>query len=342
MEIPRQNYVIITGGTGYIGSHCCIALIQQGYDVVLIDNLRNSSADVLQKICEITGVTPAFYYVDLLNYGELLQVFEEYKNKIHCVLHCAAFKSVSESVHNPLQYYDNNVNGTLKLLKAMKVAGCKHIVFSSSCTVYGNAEVVPITEDSCVAPVNPYGRTKLYVEEMLRDLANADEEWRVCILRYFNPVGAHVSGKIGENPKGIPTNLVPYILRVMSGLEEKLVVYGGDYDTKDGTCIRDYIHVMDLARGHVMAIDKICDMSNQVETLNLGTGIGYSVFEVIDMMQKVSGKNIKYVIGARRDGDSVECYAGTDKAYEVLGWKAEKGLQEMCEDSWRWHEHKII
>jgi len=336
----QKDHILITGGTGFIGSHCCVELIQKGYNVILLDNLSNSSIKVLDHIHEISGVKPIFHEVDIKDYDRLFWIFEQYSESLQCVVHCAALKSVAESFEKPLEYYENNVIGTINILKAMNEFGCKNIVFSSSATVYGNSETVPITEKNDTKAINPYGRTKLYVEELLKDIARGDHEWRVCILRYFNPVGAHESGKLGENPKGLATNLVPHMLRVACGIEEKVTVFGGDYETPDGTCIRDYIHVMDLARGHEMAISMMCNeiWGEKIMVLNLGTGVGYSVLEMIKMMRNVSGKEIHYVIGDRREGDSMKCYADVKKAWDVLGWKAEKGLKEMCEDSWRWFE----
>lgn len=324
--------ILITGGLGFIGSHCCIELIENGYNVIIIDNLSNSKKDVLNKIYEITGTMPFFYNIDIRNYNKLIDIFIKYN--INCVLHCAAFKSVNESNEKPLEYYENNIIGTINILKCMKIANCKNIVFSSSCTVYGNINKNPISEDSELNPINVYGKTKLYIEELLKDLVNSNDNWNVCILRYFNPVGAHSSGKLGENPNNIPTNLIPCIL----SNKDKIIVYGGDYPTKDGTCIRDYIHVMDLAKGHILAISKIIKMEkNNIIILNLGTGKGYSVLEVINMMEKISGKKISYIIENRRIGDITECYANSNKAFEILGWKAEKTLEDMCKDSWRWY-----
>lgn len=328
--------ILVTGGLGYIGSHCCVELIENGYNVIIIDNLSNSKKDVLNNIFDITGIMPIFYNVDIRNYNEIFDIFTKYK--LDCVLHCAAFKSVNESNEKPLEYYENNISGSINILNAMKIVNCKNIVFSSSCTVYGNINNNPITEDSELNPINVYGKTKLYIEELLKDLVNSNDNWKVFILRYFNPVGAHSSGKLGENPNNIPTNLIPHIL----SNKDIIKVYGGDYPTKDGTCIRDYIHIMDLAKGHVLAISKIIQMEkNNIIILNLGTGKGYSVLEVINTMENISGKELPYIITDRRIGDITECYANPNKAYEILGWKAEKTLKDMCKDSWIWYNSNL-
>lgn len=325
--------ILVTGGAGYIGSHTCVELLKEGYEVVVIDNLSNSSVESLDRVEEITGKKVRFYKVDLRDKGALSQVFE--KEKVEAVIHFAGLKAVGESVRKPLEYYENNISGTLNLCEVMREFNCKNIVFSSSATVYGDPHAVPIVESFPLSATNPYGRTKLMLEEILQDLYVSDSDWNVILLRYFNPIGAHKSGRIGENPKGIPNNLLPYITQVAVGKLEKLGVFGNDYDTIDGTCIRDYIHVVDLAVGHVKAIEKI--RKNQgVQIYNLGTGIGYSVLEVIEAFEKASGIKINYEFQARRVGDIAKCYADASLAKEELKWVAKSGIEEMCEDSWRW------
>ncbi len=326
--------ILVTGGAGYIGSHTCIELLTQGYEVVIVDNLYNSCEEAVRRIEELSGKKVRFYKADLLDKEAVEEIFE--KESIDSVIHFAGLKAVGESVQKPLEYFHNNLTGTLILCDVMRHHGVKSIVFSSSATVYGNPASVPIYEDFPLSVTNPYGRTKLMIEEILQDVVVSDPEWKVILLRYFNPVGAHKSGRIGENPRGIPNNLTPYITQVAVGKLDHVNVFGNDYDTPDGTGVRDYIHVVDLALGHVKAIEKINAMDGGVKIYNLGTGIGYSVLEVIEAFRKATGKEIPYVIGPRRAGDIATCYAATDKAEKELGWKAQRGLDEMCEDAWRW------
>lgn len=328
--------VLVTGGAGFIGSHTCVELLESGYEVVVVDNLCNSCEESLERVQEITGKTLTFYKADLLDREAMREIFE--KEKIDSVIHFAGLKAVGESVQKPLEYYYNNVTGTLILCDVMRNFGVKKIVFSSSATVYGSPKTVPIKEDFPLHVTNPYGRTKLMLEEILRDLAVADPEWDIVLLRYFNPIGAHKSGRIGEDPKGIPNNLLPYITQVAVGKLEKLGVFGDDYDTPDGTGVRDYIHVVDLAKGHVKAIEKI-DGHTGVLTYNLGTGIGYSVLDVVKSFEKASGVKIPYQIKPRRAGDIATCYADPAKAEAELGWTAQMGIEEMCEDSWKWQKN---
>ncbi len=325
--------ILVTGGAGYIGSHTCIELIEAGYEVVVVDNLCNSCEISLERVEKITGTKIKFYNVDIADKEGLNDVFE--KESIDSVIHFAGLKAVGESVAKPLEYYSNNITGTLVLLEVMRDHKVKNIVFSSSATVYGNPKTVPIREDFPLAVTNPYGRTKLMIEEMLQDLYVSDNEWNIILLRYFNPIGAHKSGLIGEDPKGIPNNLLPYIAQVAVGKLECLGVWGNDYDTPDGTGVRDYIHVMDLAAGHVKAIKKLNDKAG-VSIYNLGTGNGYSVMQVFHAFEKACGKELKYEIKARRPGDIATCYADPAKAKAELGWEATRGIDEMCEDSWRW------
>ena len=326
--------ILVPGGAGYIGSHTCIELLTQGYEVVIVDNLYNSCEEAVRRIEELSGKKVSFYKADLLDKEAVEEIFE--KESIDSVIHFAGLKAVGESVQKPLEYFHNNLTGTLILCDVMRHHGVKSIVFSSSATVYGNPASVPIYEDFPLSVTNPYGRTKLMIEEILQDVVVSDPEWKVILLRYFNPVGAHKSGRIGENPRGIPNNLTPYITQVAVGKLDHVNVFGNDYDTPDGTGVRDYIHVVDLALGHVKAIEKINAMDGGVKIYNLGTGIGYSVLEVIEAFRKATGKEIPYVIGPRRAGDIATCYAATDKAEKELGWKAQRGLDEMCEDAWRW------
>ena len=326
--------VLITGGAGYIGSHVAVELLNKNYKVIVYDNLTNSSKISVKRVEEITGKNIIFYEADILDEKKLSEVFE--KENIDVVIHCAALKAVGESVKKPLEYYHNNISGTLSLLKVMRKYSCKNIIFSSSATVYGDPEKVPITEDFPKGVcTNPYGWTKSMMEQIMTDLQKSDPEWKVVLLRYFNPIGAHESGKIGEDPQGIPNNLLPYIAQVAVGKLDYLRVFGDDYDTVDGTGVRDYIHVVDLAKGHVLSVDKI-DKLEGVSIINLATGNGYSVLEVLKAFEKACGKKISYKIVERREGDIAKCFADASKAYEVLGWKAEKGIDEMCEDSWRW------
>ena len=326
--------ILVTGGAGYIGSHTCVELLNAGYDVVVVDNLYNSSEKALQRVEQITGKKVKFYEVDLLDQPALKDVFD--KETIESVIHFAGLKAVGESVHKPLEYYHNNITGTLILCDEMRKHGVKDIVFSSSATVYGDPAEIPITEHCPKGEItNPYGRTKGMLEQILTDLHTADDEWNVVLLRYFNPIGAHESGLIGEDPKGIPNNLVPYIAQVAVGKLEYLNVFGNDYDTPDGTGVRDYIHVVDLAKGHVKAVKKLTDKEG-VSIYNLGTGVGYSVLDVLHAYEKACGKTLKYEIKPRRDGDVAVCYSDSAKAKKELGWVVEKGIEEMCADSWKW------
>lgn len=326
--------ILVTGGAGYIGSHTCIELLNEGYEVVVVDNLCNSCEESLKRVEEITGKTVKFYEADLLDRDALEKIFAA--EKVESVIHFAGLKAVGESVQKPLEYYHNNITGTLILCDVMRNHGVKNIVFSSSATVYGDPAFIPITEE-CPKGVctNPYGWTKSMLEQILTDLHTADSEWNVVLLRYFNPIGAHKSGKIGENPKGIPNNLMPYITQVAVGKLKCLGVFGDDYDTLDGTGVRDYIHVVDLALGHVKAIKKL-EAKEGVSIYNLGTGNGYSVLQMVKAMEKACGHEIPYEIKPRREGDIATCYADPSKAKRELGWEAQRGLDEMCEDSWRW------
>ena len=326
--------ILVAGGAGYIGSHTCVELLNAGYEVVVIDNLYNSSEEALRRVEKITGKTVKFYEGDLLNREDVEKVFEQ--ESIDSVIHFAGLKAVGESVAKPLEYYHNNITGTLILCDVMRQHGCKNIVFSSSATVYGDPAFVPITEECPKGKItNPYGQTKGMLEQILTDLYVGDPEWKVILLRYFNPIGAHKSGLIGEDPKGIPNNLVPYIAQVSVGKLEKLGVFGNDYPTPDGTGVRDYIHVVDLAVGHEKAIEKLNSLEG-VEIYNLGTGKGYSVLEVLHAYEKACGKTLPYEIKERRPGDIPTCYADSAKAKRELGWEAQYGIEEMCEDSYRW------
>lgn len=327
--------ILVTGGAGYIGSHTCIELLNAGYEVVVVDNLYNSCREALKRVEEITGKSLTFYEVDLLNQDGVKRVFDN--ENIEAVIHFAGLKAVGESVYKPLEYYHNNITGTLILCDEMRRHGVKSIVFSSSATVYGNPAFVPITEECPKGEItNPYGRTKGMLEQILTDLHTADPEWKVMLLRYFNPIGAHESGRIGENPKGIPNNLLPYITQVAVGKLVCLGVFGNDYDTPDGTCVRDYIHVVDLADGHVKALDKLEKSSGGVWTYNLGTGVGYSVLDVINAFEEANDLKINYVFKDRRAGDVPSCYSDATKAKEELGWVAKRGIKEMCKDAWNW------
>uniref|UniRef100_A0A6U4Q0N1 UDP-glucose 4-epimerase n=1 Tax=Hemiselmis andersenii TaxID=464988 RepID=A0A6U4Q0N1_HEMAN len=330
-----MSTVVVTGGAGFIGSHCCVSLIEAGYSIVVLDNYSNASAKSIEVVESLTGKKVELIECDMRNAEALNAFFDSRKGKLHSVLHMAALKSVGESNSKPLDYYENNVVGTINLCRAMARADCKRIVFSSSATVYGNPEKVPLDEDSSLGCLNPYGRTKLVVEDILRDLAKSDPSWSVINLRYFNPAGAHPSGRMGEDPNGIPNNLMPYVSKVAVGKLEKLTVFGNDYKTHDGTGVRDYIHVCDLARGHVAAITKLPDIQGE-EVVNLGTGRGYSVLDIVKAYGKACGKDIPYAFGPRREGDAAECFAETSKAMRLLGWKAELGLDDMCADAWRW------
>ncbi len=327
--------VLLTGATGYIGSHTCIEVMAAGWTPVIVDNLCNSSPVVLDRIEQITGHRPGFVEADIRDRAALDRIFGEHR--IDAVVHFAGLKAVGESVAQPLRYYDNNVAGTTVLLDAMQRHGVKRIVFSSSATVYGTAEKMPLREDSPLGAVNPYGRTKLMTEQILRDVAAADPDWRVMLLRYFNPVGAHESGLIGEDPAGVPNNLMPFVAQVAVGRRPRLSIYGNDYPTVDGTGVRDYIHVVDLALGHVAALRKLMAASAPCETIaNLGTGRGHSVLEVVTAFEAASGRTVPYDIVARRPGDVAVCYADVTRARTLLGWEARRGLAEMCADAWRW------
>ncbi len=326
--------ILVTGGAGYIGSHTCVELLNAGYEVVVLDNLYNSSKKAIDRIEEITGKKVTFYENDMLDADALEKLFTN--EKIDCVIHFAGLKAVGESVAKPLEYYKNNIGGTLTLVEAMRKHGCKNIIFSSSATVYGDPAFVPITEECPKGtPTNPYGWTKSMLEQILSDLHTADEEWNVILLRYFNPIGAHKSGMIGEDPKGIPNNLLPYVAQVAIGKLECVGVFGNDYDTPDGTGVRDYIHVVDLALGHVKAIDKIKENPG-VKIYNLGTGNGYSVLDVIKAFSKACGHDVPYQIKPRRPGDIATCYADASLAKKELNWEAQYGIEEMCADSWKW------
>ena len=326
--------ILVTGGAGYIGSHTCIELIKAGYDVVVVDNLYNSKREALKRTAELSGKQVPFYECDIRDKAGLSKVFRE--EKIDAVIHFAGLKAVGESCQKPLEYYDNNIGGTLTLCEVMKEFGCKKLVFSSSATVYGMNNVSPLKETMPTGgTTNPYGTTKYMIEIILSDLFKADNEWSISLLRYFNPIGAHESGRIGEDPNGIPNNLMPYISQVAIGKLPCLSVYGNDYDTPDGTGVRDYIHVVDLALGHVKAVARVL-VKNGLDIYNLGTGVGYSVLDVINAFEKASGIKINYKIVDRRPGDIATCYSDPSKAFNELGWKAERGLEQMCADSWRW------
>ena len=328
--------ILVTGGAGYIGSHTCVEMQNAGYDIVVIDNLDNSSAEALKRVEKITGKAIKFYEEDVRNKEALRKIFSE--NEIEAVIHFAGLKAVGESVREPIMYYDNNLISTLVLLEVMNEFGVKKFVFSSSATVYGVATEMPLVEGMPLGAINPYGRTKYFIEEILRDLYVADKEWSIALLRYFNPIGAHESGTIGEDPKGIPNNLMPYIAQVAVGKLEKLHVFGDDYKTVDGTGVRDYIHVVDLAKGHVKAVDWALSTLG-CEAFNLGTGNGTSVLQLRQAFVDASGIDIPYVIDPRRPGDPDEVYAKADKAREVLGWEAKLGIDEMCRDTWNWQKN---
>lgn len=328
--------ILVTGGAGYIGSHTVLELLCAGYDVSVIDNLSNSSEEALKRVKSITGKEISFYKADIRDKEALDGIFA--KEEPEAVIHFAGLKAVGESVEKPLLYYENNVSGTLTLVRAMAEAGCKNIVFSSSATVYGKPKSVPIREDFETGFTNPYGQTKLVIEDMLKGICRSDPSWNIILLRYFNPIGAHESGLIGEDPKGIPNNLLPYVAKVAAGKLERVNVFGNDYDTPDGTGVRDYIHVTDLAKGHIKAVEKIGEDPG-LKTYNLGTGTGYSVLEIIDAFSKACGKEVPYVIAPRRAGDIDMCYADPSLAYEELGWKAEYGIEKMCTDAWRWQSN---
>jgi len=328
--------ILVTGGAGYIGSHTCVELLKSGHKVIVVDNLSNSSVESLQRVEKITNTKVLFYEVDVCDKHALTQVFK--LHTIDGVMHFAGLKSVGESVNKPIEYYQVNVIGTVILTEVMRQFNCQTFVFSSSATVYGDPHAVPIKESFPTSAVNPYGRSKIIIEDFLQDVFTAQNSWHIALLRYFNPIGAHKSGLIGEDPNGIPSNLIPYISKVAVGKLEKLSIFGNDYDTFDGTGVRDYIHVVDLARGHVKALQAL-ENNPQVLTINLGTGKGYSVLEMVQAFKKASGKEIPYQIVDRRPGDIATCYADPSYAAEILGWRAEYGLDEMCEDAWRWQSH---
>ena len=331
--------VLVTGGMGFIGSHTVVELLNSGEDVIIVDNLSNSKKETLDAIKKITNKVPKFYNVDIRNKELLDNVFKDNKD-INAVIHFAALKAVGESVEKPIEYYDNNIWGTIALLDVMRNNNVKKIIFSSSATVYGSPKTVPIKEDFPKSATNPYGQTKVMVEQILNDVYTSDNEWSIILLRYFNPIGAHESGLIGESPNGIPNNLMPYINQVALGKLDHLRVFGDDYKTPDGTGVRDYIHVVDLAKGHVNALNRANKMTG-VESYNLGTGQGYSVLEIIKNFEKATGQQIKYEIVERRAGDIAECYADPSKAREMLGWTAEKDLEQMCKDSWNFTSKKF-
>lgn len=328
--------VLVTGGAGYIGSHTVVELLDQDYSVIIVDNFSNSKPEVLNRIREITGKDFLFYKVDLLDKDALEEVFK--KHRIDAVIHFAGLKAVGESVSIPIKYYHNNLTGTLNLCSLMEKYQAKRMVFSSSATVYGLNNKAPFTEDMPLSATNPYGWTKFMIEQILRDIYVADNSWSTILLRYFNPIGAHESGRIGEDPNGIPNNLMPYITQVAVGKREHLHVFGNDYDTHDGTGVRDYIHVVDLAKGHIKALEKVLT-STGVDAINLGTGVGYSVLDVVKSFEKANGLKIPYKITGRRPGDIGTCFADPGKALKVLGWKAEKSLEDMCRDSWNWQKN---
>ena len=325
--------ILITGGAGYIGSHTCIELLNNNYKIIVVDNLSNSSIESLNRVKEITGKQFEFYKESVLNREKMNEIFLE--NSIEAVIHFAGFKAVGESTTIPLTYYYNNIISTIILCDVMQTHNVKNFIFSSSATVYGIPKTSPITEEFPLSVTNPYGQTKLMIEQMMRDVAKADDEWSVALLRYFNPFGAHKSGRIGEDPNGIPNNLMPYVTQVAVGKLKELNIFGNDYPTKDGTGVRDYIHVVDLAKGHVKALEKVLKTKG-IEAYNLGTGKGYSVLEMVKAFEKISGKKIPYKVIGRRPGDVAICFADVSKAKRELGWEAEYGLEEMCVDSWRW------
>lgn len=335
MEITGK--ILATGGTGFIGSHTVVELLELGYDVVIADNLYNSSADMIDRIEQITGRRPEFYNADVTDAGAVRRIFDE--NSISAVMHFAGYKAVGESVKKPLEYYRNNLDTTLTLMQVMKEYDVRNIIFSSSATVYGMENQVPFSEmmraGGCT---NPYGWTKYMIEQIMTDAAAADSSLSVVLLRYFNPIGAHVSGLIGERPSGTPNNLMPYITQVAAGRLERLSIFGNDYPTPDGTGVRDYIHIMDLARGHVAAL-RYAVSHKGTEIFNLGTGRGFSVLELVEAFMRVNGVDVPYVIAGRREGDIAECYADVTKAHELLGWRAEKGIEDMCRDAWRWERN---
>lgn len=327
--------ILVTGGAGFIGSHTCVELLNAGYEIVVVDNYYNANPKSLERVKELTGKDFKSYECDIRDSEGMDKIFKE--NKIDAVIHFAGLKAVGESCQKPIEYYDNNIGGTLKLCDVMRNNGCKNIVFSSSATVYGTKNVSPLKETMKTGgTTNPYGTTKYMIEIILEDIYKSDNEWNVTLLRYFNPIGAHGSGRIGENPSGIPNNLMPYITQVAIGKRPYLSVYGNDYDTPDGTCIRDYIHVVDLADGHVKAVNNILDGKKGVQIFNLGTGKGYSVLDIVKAFSKAYGKELPYKIAPRRPGDLAVCFSDPSKAKEVLGWEAKRGIDDMCRDSWNW------
>ena len=325
--------ILVTGGAGYIGSHTCVELLNSGYDVIVVDNFSNSKLQSLKRVQEITGKHLKLYEVDILEKTALEKVFSE--NNIEAVIHFAGFKAVGESMKFPILYYHNNITGTLILCEKMIKYNVKKLIFSSSATVYGNPQSVPIGEQSPLSAINPYGRTKLMIETILQDIYASDKEWSIALLRYFNPIGAHKSGRIGEDPSGIPNNLMPFITQVAVGKIAKLNIFGGNYDTHDGTGVRDYIHVVDLAKGHIKALESIIK-TRGIEPYNLGTGLGYSVLDLVKNFQKATNKKIPYVISKPRVGDIAECYADPTKAKTILDWSVQKNIEDMCRDAWRW------
>lgn len=335
-KVVNKHVVLITGGTGFIGSHTVVALMEAGYNPVIVDNLSNSKREVLSRVAKITGRKPVFHKVDLRDIAALDKIFQTYR--ISSVIHFAGLKAVGESVLEPLRYYENNIGGSISLFRVMARHGVKKIIFSSSASVYGDPDEVPIKEDAPTKPTNPYAQTKLIIENILRDMYQADPAWKIILLRYFNPVGAHPSGLIGEDPRGIPNNLMPYISQVAVGKLTRINVFGNDYPTKDGTGVRDYIHVMDLAEGHLAALNKLHKTKKGQSPLiiNLGTGRGYSVLEMINAFSKACGREIPYKITKRRPGDVTQCFADPSLAEKLLGWRARLGLDKMCADAWRW------
>lgn len=324
--------ILVTGGAGYIGSHTCIELLNAGYEIIVVDNFSNSKPEALKRVQEITGKTLKLYELDILDKTAFAKVF--FENKIDAVIHFAGLKAVGESVKGPISYYHNNITGTLILCEIMKKYDVRRMVFSSSATVYGLPKSVPISENFSLSATNPYGRTKLMIEEILQDIYVSDNLWSIALLRYFNPVGAHESGRIGENPKGIPNNLMPYITQVAAGKREKLSIFGSDYDTHDGTGVRDYIHVVDLARAHLKALERVINTSG-IEPYNIGTGVGYSVLDLINNFEKATKQKISYILSERRPGDIDKCYADPTKAKMGLNWSFEKSIEDMCLDAWR-------
>lgn len=330
--------ILVTGGTGYIGSHTVVELMAAGHEVFIIDNLSNSKSAVLDRITHITGKAPGFAEIDIRDGAALRELMS--RHPFESVIHFAGLKAVGESVSQPLRYYDNNVTGSVALFEAMQQAGIKQVVFSSSATVYGDPHSVPIREDFPLSATNPYGRSKLMIEDILRDLAKSDSDWRIALLRYFNPVGAHSSALLGEDPNGIPNNLMPYLTQVAAGKLKELSVFGSDYPTHDGTGVRDYIHVVDLALGHVAALQALATRPG-ILTVNLGTGQGYSVLDMVQAFSKVTGKAVPYKLTTRRPGDIAQCYADPELAHKLLGWRATRGIEEMCADAWRWQENAL-